>query len=153
MKKLVFALFVAAFVTLSTSVGYTANWQWIASNEKVGIFFDPSSIKFERAGESINENIIYVWWYMQFDDAYAQQRPFHGKAVKKLVQYSKINSDSQMITSIDAAMYDKDGDTIYRGSVGDKASRIIPGTYEDALANAVIDYTYKHREEILERSR
>ena len=89
---------------------------------------------------------------MQFDDTYAQQHPFRGKVIKRLVFYDKFELKDQVITHIDAVAYDRSGDTVDRGANG-KASRIIPGTKQETLMNAVASYAKKNREEIAERSR
>ena len=57
-----------------------------------------------------------------------------------------------MITHIDAVAYDQSGDSVDRGANG-KTSRIIPGTKQETLMNAIAGYSQKHREEIAERSR
>lgn len=153
MKKLFLSFLLAAFFSLAVAgTAAAANWVWVESDDRVGIFFDSASIKFEQKGESLNENIIYVWWYMQLDDTYAQQRPFRGKVLKRLVFYDKFDLKDQMITNIDAVAYGRNGDTVDRGADG-KTSRIIPGTKTETLMNAVAGYAQKHREEIAERSR
>ena len=153
MKKLFLSFLLAAFFSLMmVGTAAAANWVWVESDDRVGIFFDSASIKFEQKGESLDENVIYVWWYMQLDDAYAQHRPFRGKVIKRLVFYDKFDLKDQMITHIDAVAYDQSGDSVDRGANG-KTSRIIPGTKQEALMNAVASYAQKHREEIAERSR
>lgn len=153
MKKLFLSFLLTAFLSLAmVGTATAANWVWVESDDHVGIFFDSASIKFEQKGESLNENVIYVWWYMQLDDAYAQQRPFHGKVIKRLVFYDKFSLKDQMVSHIDAVAYDRNGDTVDRGANG-KTSRIIPGTKQETLMNAVAGYAQKHREEIKERSR
>lgn len=153
MKKLFLSFLLAALFSLTLAgTAAAANWVWVESDDRVGIFFDSASIKFEQKGESLNENVIYVWWYMQLDDAYAQQRPFHGRVIKRVVYYDKFDLKEQTITDIDAVIYDRDGNTADRGADG-KTSRIIPGTRQEILMNAVAVYAQKHREEIAERSR
>ena len=153
MKKLFLSFLLAAFFSLMmVGTAAAANWVWVDSDDHVGIFFDSASIKFEQKGESLDENVIYVWWYVQLDDAYAQQRPLHGKVIKRLVFYDKFDLKDQMITHIDTVAYDRNGDTVDRGANG-KTSRIIPGTRTETLMNAVTSYAQKHREEIAERSR
>ena len=153
MKKLFLSFLLAALFSLTLAgAAAAANWVWVESDDRVGIFFDSASIKFEQKGESLNENVIYVWWYMQLDDAYAQQRPFHGRVIKRVVYYDKFDLKEQTITDIDAVIYDRDGNTADRGADG-KTSRIIPGTRQEILMNAVAGYAQKHREEIKERSR
>lgn len=153
MKKLFLSFLLTALFSLTLAgTAAAANWVWVESDDRVGIFFDSASIKFEQKGESLNENVIYVWWYMQLDDAYAQQRPFHGKVIKRLVFYDKFSLKDQMVTHIDAVAYDRNGDTVDRGANG-KTSRIIPGTKQETLMNAVAGYAKKHREEIKEQSR
>jgi len=153
MKKLLASFLLAVFFVFAmAATAFAANWVWVESDDRVGIFFDSESVKFEHAGESINDNIIYVWWYMQFDDAYAQQRPFHGKVLKRLVFYDKFNLKDQTITHIDAVAYDRSGDTVDRGADG-KTSRIIPGTKQETLMNAVSNYAKKYKDEIDERTR
>lgn len=153
MKKLFLSFLLTAFLPLAmVGTATAANWVWVESDDRVGIFFDSTSIKFEQKGESLNENVIYVWWYMQLDDAFAQQRPFRGKVIKRLVFYDKFDLKDQMITHIDAVVYDRAGNTADRGADG-KTSRIIPGTMQEVLMNAVASYAQKHREEIAERSR
>lgn len=153
MKKLFLSFLLTTFLSLAVAgMATAANWVWVESDDRVGIFFDSTSIKFEQKGESLNENVIYVWWYMQLDDAYAQQRPFHGKVIKRLVFYDKFDLKDHMITHIDAVVYDRSGNTADRGADG-KTSRIIPGTMQEVLMNAVAGYAKKHREEIAERSR
>ena len=153
MKKLFLSFLLAALFSLTLAgTAAAANWVWVESDDRVGIFFDSASIKFEQKGESLNENVIYVWWYMQLDDAYAQQRTFHGRVIKRVVYYDKFDLKEQTITDIDAVIYDRDGNTADRGADG-KTSRIIPGTRQEILMNAVAVYAQKHREEIVERSR
>ena len=70
MKKLLASFLLAVFFVFAmAATAFAANWVWVESDDRVGIFFDSESVKFEHAGESINDNIIYVWWYMQFEDA------------------------------------------------------------------------------------
>lgn len=153
MKKLFLSFLLAAFFSLTMAGTATAaNWVWVDSDAKTGIFFDSASIKFERSGESINDDLIYVWWYMQLDEAAARQRPFRGKVVKRFVFYDKLDLNDRTITHIDAVAYDVNEDVIDRGADG-KTSRIIPGTKTETLMNAVAGYAQKHREEIAERSR
>lgn len=153
MKKLFLSFLLAAFFSLMmVGTAAAAHWVWVDSDDRVGIFFDSASIKFEQKGESLDEDVIYVWWYMQFDDAYAQTRPFRGKVIKRIVSYDKFDIKDQMITHIDVVAYDRSGDTVDRGSNG-KTSRIIPGTRQETLMNAVASYAKKNREEIAERSR
>lgn len=153
MKKLFLSFLLAAFFSLTMAgTAAAANWVWVESDDRVGIFFDSASMKFEQKGESLNENVIYVWWYMHFDDAFAQQRPFRGKIIKRLVFYDKFDLKDQMITHIDAVAYDRSGDTVDRGADG-KTSPIIPGTKQETLMNAVANYAKKHREEVADRSR
>lgn len=153
MKKLFLSFLLAAFFSLTMAgTAAAANWVWVDSDAKTGIFFDSASIKFERSGESINDDLIYVWWYMQLDEAAARQRPFRGKVVKRFVFYDKLDLNDRTITHIDAVAYDVNEDVIDRGADG-KTSRIIPGTKTETLMNAVASYAQKHREEIAERSR
>ncbi len=153
MKKLFLSCLLAVFFSLAMEgTAAAANWVWVDSDDRVGIFFDSASMKFEQKGESLDEDVIYVWWYMQFDDTYAQQHPFRGKVIKRLVFYDKFELKDQVITHIDAVAYDRSGDTVDRGANG-KASRIIPGTKQETLMNAVASYAKKNREEIAERSR
>lgn len=153
MKKLFLSFLLTAFLSLAVAGTATAaNWVWVDSDDRVGIFFDAASIKFEQKGESLDENVIYVWWYMQLDEAAARQRPFRGKVVKRFVFYDKLDLNDRTITHIDAVAYDVNEDVIDRGADG-KTSRIIPGTKQETLMNAVAGYAQKHREEIAERSR
>jgi len=153
MKKMFLSFLLASFFSLMmVGTAAAANWVWVDSDDRVGIFFDSASMKFEQKGESLDEDVIYVWWYMQFDDTYAQRHPFRGKVIKRLVFYDKFEIKDQVITHIDAVAYDRSGDTVDRGSNG-KTSRIIPGTKQETLMNAVASYAKKNREEIAERSR
>ena len=153
MKKLFLSFLLTAFLSLTMAgTAAAASWVWVDSDDRVGIFFDSASIKFEQKGESLDADVIYVWWYMQFDDAYAQTRPFRGKVIKRLVFYDKFDIKDQTITHIDAVAYDRSGNTVDRGADG-KTSRVIPGTKQETLMNAVASYAEKHREEIDERSR
>lgn len=153
MKKLILSWVLTVFLSVVLSgTASAANWVWVSSDEQTGMFFDSSSIKFERTGESINENIIYVWWYIQIDEAAAIHHPFRGKIVKRFVMYDKFDIRDQTVTDIDVVAYDKNEEVIDRGADG-KTVRVIPGTKKETLMNAVASYAEKHKEEIVERSR
>ena len=152
MKKLILSWVLTAFLSVMLAgTASAANWVWAGSDDKVGIFFDSSSIKFDRIGDLVNGDIACVWWYMVYDDAYAQSHPFMGKTLKKIVLYDKLHLEKRLIRNFDAIAYDENGDVIYRGH-HDKADRIIPGSHQDVLFNAVAKYIDEHLEEVKKRS-
>jgi hypothetical protein len=152
MKKLFLSFLLASFFSLTMAgTASAANWVWAGSDDKVGIFFDSSSIKFDRIGDLVNGDIACVWWYMVYDDAYAQSHPFMGKTLKKIVLYDKLHLEKRLIRNFDAIAYDENGDVIYRGN-HDKPVRIIPGSHQDVLFNAVARYIDEHLEEVKKRS-
>lgn len=67
-----------------------ANWQWVYSDEDVGLFFDTNSIKFQRIAKGgVDKNIIYVWARYVYGYTYAQKHPHNGQIVKMVVLYEK----------------------------------------------------------------
>ena len=151
MKTLFLSFLLTAFLSLATVGTASASWIWAGSDDKVGIYFKTESIEFEHKGNIINGNVIYVWWYMLYDDAYAQSHPFMGKTMKRIVIYDKLNLEKVMSKSLDVIAYDENGDVIYQGS-DDMARRIIPGSHQEVLFNAVAKYVNEHFEEISDRT-
>lgn len=151
MKKLFLSCLLAVFLSLAMAGTASASWIWAGSDDKVGIFFKPESVVFEHQGNLINGDVVYVWWYMLYDDAYAQSHPYMGKTLKKIVLYDKLNLEKVMSKNLDATAYDDHGDVIYRGS-DERPTRIIPGSHQEVLFNAVAKYVDEHLEEVNERT-
>ena len=151
MKKLFLSFLLAAFLSLSMTATASASWMWAGSDDKVGIFFKPESIEFEHKGSLINGDVVYVWWYMLYDDAYAQSHPFMGRTLKKVVTYDKLNLEKVMSKSLDIIAYDENGDVIYQGS-DEAVHRIIPGSHHEVLFNAVAKYVHEHFKEVSDRT-
>lgn len=151
MKKLFLSFLLTTFLSLAVAGTASASWIWAGSDDKVGIYFKPESIEFEHKGSLINGDVIYVWWYMLYDDAYAQSHPFMGKTMKRIVIYDKLNLEKVMSKNLDVIAYDENGDVIYQGS-DDMARRIIPGSHQEVLFNAVAKYVNEHFEEISDRT-
>ena len=124
MKKPLSLFLFIALCWLSMTATASASWMWAGSDDKVGIFFKPESIEFEHKGTLINGDVVYVWWYMLYDDAYAQSHPFMGRTLKKVVTYDKLNLEKVMSKSLDIIAYDENGDVIYQGS--DETVQVIP---------------------------
>ena len=151
MKKPLLLLLFIALCWLSMTATASAAWIWAGSDDKVGIFFKPESIEFEHKGSLINGDVVYVWWYMLYDDAYAQSHPFMGRTLKKVVTYDKLNLEKVMSKSLDIIAYDENGDVIYQGS-DEAVHRIIPGSHHEVLFNAVAKYVHEHFKEVSDRT-
>lgn len=152
MLKKQIILFASLFMLLFSSTASAANWQWVNSNENIGVFFDTESVKFSRIAKGgVDKNIIYFWSRYVRDDAYAQKYPYNGKLIKSMVLYHKLNISESTLTTLKVVAYDADGVVI------DTTNKIvtepvIPGTFSDLVCNAVKEYARIHAEEIADRS-
>ena len=151
MKKLLLSFFSVIFFSLTIVGTASASWVQAGSDDKVEIFFKPESVVFEHQGTLINGDVVYVWWYMLYDDDYAQNNPFMGKTLKKIVLYDKLNLEKVMSKNLDTIAYDENGDVIYRGA-DKKPRRIIPGSHQEVLFNAVEEYIAENFEEVSNRT-
>ena len=151
MKKLLASFFLAVFCSFAMTATTSASWIRAGSDDKADMFFKPESVVFEHNGSLINGDVVYVWWYMLYDDDYAQNHPLMGKPLKKIVLYDKLNLKKVMSKNLDATAYDDHGDVIYRGS-DERPTRIIPGSHQEVLFNAVAKYVDEHFEEVSDRT-
>lgn len=151
MKKLFASFLLAVFCSFAMTATTSASWIRAGSDDKVEMFFNPESVVFEHNGSLINGDVVYVWWYMLYDDDYAQNHPLMGKPLKKIVLYDKLNLKKVMSKNLDSIAYDNNGDVIYRGS-DERPTRIIPGSHHEVLFNAVEKYVDEHLEEVSDRT-
>lgn len=152
MLKKQIILFASLFMLLFSSTASAANWQWVNSNENLGIFFDTDSVKFSPIAKGgVDKNTIYVWSRYVYDDAYALEHPCNGKPPKSLVQYRKLNIKEDTITILQGIWYDSDGNVLSAANNAE-TSRVIPESCGDVMYKAIKEYARIHAEEITERS-
>ena len=151
MKKLLLSFLSGIFLLLAIEGTASASWIKAGEDDKVEIFFKPESIVFQHHGNLINGDVVYVWWYMLYDDEYAQDNQLMGRPLKKIVLYDMLNLEKVMSINLDATAYDENGDVIYRGA-DKKPRRIIPGSHQEVLFNAVADYIAENFEEVSNRT-
>lgn len=152
MLKKQIILFASLFMLLFSSTASAANWQWVDSNENIGVFFDTESVRFSRIDKGgIDKNIIYFWSRYVRDDAYSQKHPYNGKLIKFMVQYQKLNISEGTLTTLEVIGYDADGVMIDKINAI-ATEHVIPGTFGDLVCSAVKEYACIHSEEITERS-
>lgn len=129
-----------------------ANWQWVYSDEDVGLFFDTNSIKFQRIAKGgVDKNIIYVWARYVYGYTYAQKHPHNGQIVKMVVLYEKMDIGTDTVTDLERVFYNNNGDFIDALKKG-TVYHVVPGSYGDMLYSAIKEYARIHSEEITDRS-
>jgi len=152
MLKKQIILLISLLLLAFSSTAAAANWQWVASDENVGVFFDTESLRFGKIDKlGIDKNIVYVWWYMALDDAFSQKQPYNGEIVKKIVRYDKLNLNEQTITGLEVILRDTDGFILgQKNNTG--TEHIAPDSRAALMYSAVKEYARIHAEEITERS-
>jgi len=152
MLKKQIVLFISLILLAFSSTADAANWQWVNSNESIGVFFDTESVRFARIDKGgIDKNIIYFWSRYVRDDAYSQKHPYNGKLIKFMVQYQKLNISEGTLSTLEVIGYDADGVMIDKTNAV-ATEHVIPGTFGDLVCSAVKEYARIHTEEITERS-
>jgi len=149
-KQIIFLISLLLLAFSSTAAA--ANWQWVDSNENIGVFFDTESLRFSRITKGgVDKNIIYFWSRYVCDDAYAQKHPYNGKFIKYRLQYQKLNISEETIATLEVISYDANEEIITKTS-NVATDRVVPGTFFDTVCSAVKEYARIHAEEITDRS-
>lgn len=157
MKRLVFSLFVAAFVALSTSVGYAANWQWVNSNDEIGYFFDTETIRYElKTNGAVDAKKITFWEKQVFTQTAVEKMTtnMNDQSLKTLsyVLCSKtFNLIERSYTTHEMIFYDHDGYIMWR-SKKEGTEHITPDSLGEEVFIAVSDYAHRHYDELIEHT-
>ena len=125
MLKKQIILFASLFMLLFSNTAAAANWQWVASDENVGVFFDTESLRFGKIDKlGIDKNIV---------------------------RYDKLNLNEQTITGLEVILRDTDGFILgQKNNTG--TEHIAPDSRAALMYSAVKEYARIHAEEITERS-
>ena len=157
MKKLVFSLLIAAFVALSTSVGYTANWQWIGSDDEIGCFFDIDTIRYASSKSGVDESRIVCWEKLVYtqkgaDDmsSLVKDSRLHDLDYSLELKIYSIPDHSFILRSMTG--YDHNGKILYDYTY-DKFFLIKPDSRAEYIFETVRDYARRHHDELIERTR
>lgn len=159
MKKFVFSLFVAVFVALSTSVGYAANWKWIASSDTHGYFFDTESIRYgitlsyKTMRDELDTRRIAYWLKVVYtDESSAEFAQIVGNDLYRSITYSiasqNISIPNNSITTHSITFYDKDG-KIIDAYKKDFFEEIIPDSYGYTISETIRNYAKEHHDEVV----
>ena len=159
MKKKVLSLLIAAFVVLSSSISYAANWQWVLSDDEYGYFFDTETIHFgvklnsvSPIKKSIDKNKILFW-----EKIFFTQKGANSVAISfKDVRFQSLDHClSQMTYSIPdrtttyhlLVFYDKDGNIIEEARK-EHTEKILPDSNGEHVFNIICLYTKNHDLEV-----
>lgn len=152
MLKKQIVLLISLLLLAFSSTAAAANWQWVNSNENIGVFFDTESVRFSRIDKGgVDKNIIYFWSRYVCDDAYAQKHPYNGKFIKYRLQYQKLDISEETIATLEVISYDANEEIITKTS-NVATDHVVPGTFFDTVCGAVKEYARIHTEEITEHS-
>jgi len=152
MLKKQIVLLISLILLAFSSTADAANWQWVNSNENIGVFFDTESVRFSRIDKGcVDKNIIYFWSRYVCDDAYAQKHPYNGKFIKYRLQYQKLDISEETIATLEVISYDATEEIIDKTNAV-ATDHVVPGTFFDTVCSAVKEYAHIHAEEITERS-
>ena len=156
MKRLVFSLFVAAFVALSTSVGYAANWKWVTSNDEVGYFFDTETIRYRLSKSDIDETEIVCWGKAVYTQKgadlmanQAEEPRLHGLDCVIVLKYYSLPRHSYILRHI--AFFDRNGNIIHSLDYN-KEIPIVPDSKEEYIFNSIRDYARRHHDELIDHT-
>jgi hypothetical protein len=149
MRKLL--LTVLALVMLSSSC-LAANWEWIASDEKIGMFYDKDSIVFDMSKDKItNRDKCYVWVKIVYDKAFAQKR-FKDNTAASLEHWGFDLANNQMLEG-ERIYYDDSGLPIEKIKGAQKWVGVVPDTFAEAVKEKILRHVKVHTEEIEQRTR
>lgn len=159
MKKHVFSLLIAAFVALSTSVGYAFTWKWVYSDEYEGLFFDIDKIRFEldysdqNTPPKIDPYRITVWEKTVVTQAGANRLSELTKdnrlsKLDHILSLETFSVSNRTITIHTRDYYDRDGNFI-RSSDQGQTYKIDYGTWTSKLLTDILEYTITHRDELI----
>jgi hypothetical protein len=149
MRKLLLTVF--ALVLMSASC-FAANWEWIGSDEKIGVFYDKDSIVFDMSKDKItNRDKCFVWVKLVYDKAFAQKR-FKDNTAASLEHWGFDLANNQMLEG-ERLYYDDSGQLIEKIKSTQKWADVIPDTYGEAVKEKVQQHVRAHEEEIEQRTR
>lgn len=147
MRKMLLTLVI--LLVMSTSC-LAANWEWIGSDADTGLFFDTSTITFEKHKQTINRDKVYVWVRIVYDKEYARKQG--NENVSYVVSKSCIDFANNKISSGKSYLYSENGRLIDT-TPPMKAEDIIPNSKGEIIAEAVDKYIRNRTEEIEQRTR
>lgn len=160
MKKQVFSLLIAAFVALSTSVGYAANWKWIESDERFGFFVDTDTIHYElypgfgNEPRKIDTSKVSFWLktYITPEAANAMAEALNNhqlRDVSYIISYNTISFTDKTMTKNDATVYGNNNYAIPTSDHGEKRTyTITPDTSGEMIFLFIKSYAKEHSAEL-----
>jgi hypothetical protein len=149
MRKLLLTVF--ALVLMSASC-FAANWEWIGSDENLGVFYDTDSVRFAMSRESqiVNRDRFWVWVKFVYDEGYAARRGF-PRGVKYCMTKLWLDTKQFRVCEERKLFYDT-SNSLVASRMG-KWEDIIPGSAGEVIMKHIEKYVRAHEEEIEQRTR
>ena len=151
MRKLVMVLLMLVAMTTTCMA---ASWEWVGSDEKIGMFYDTSSITFSISPNKqiVSRDRVWVWVKYVFDESFAEQ-VLKNRNIK--FQICKVGYDFSQNKTFDSKVisYHKDGHVLKEEPGKRSWVDIYPESVADCIKNAVEKYARAHTEEIEQRTR
>lgn len=150
--------FVAVYFILSTGVAFAANWQWIASDDLYGIFFDTDTIRYLSTPDSpIDETTIICWEKCIHTQkaadkiATAMEDP-SLRNLKYTIELKAYSLSERRYIIIKIAGYGYDGKLLFEIDGSKKPLLIYPDSRAETLYKSIRDYASRHHDELVEHT-
>lgn len=159
-SKIVFSLFIAALVALSTNVGYAENWKWINSNEILGFSVDTDTIHYElypslgNERKKLDTSKVTYWLKIYFtpDSANAMAETFNNPLLQNIafmISHETISFQDRTKTVHELILYDTNGYVIPSSEPSKKpVNPIEPGTTSETIFMFIKAYAKEHNAEL-----
>jgi len=162
MKKQVFSLLIAAFVVLSSSISYAANWILVYGNDEIKFYFDADSICYGlKFSESENDYIIdstKISYYEKgvfsqdiasANDDYDNTIP--GMNINSWIFSKTVSLDAKSFVYNNYRGYDINGKLVYHRNKKIK-SDFSPNSIESGILTTVIEYAHRHHDKVVDNT-
>ncbi|MFC2343378.1 MAG: hypothetical protein ACFNWW_05775 [Negativicutes bacterium] len=160
MKKIVFSLFIAALVALSTNIGYAANWKWITSDGILGFFVDTDTIHYElypslgNEREKIDTSKVTYWLKIYFPPESAKKMAEVSnnpllRNMAFMTAHETISFQDRTNIVHELILYDTNGYVIPSSKPNKKpVNPIEPGTTSETIFMFMKAYAKEHSAEL-----
>ena len=129
-----------------------ASWEWICSTSSIGLFYDKTSIVFDKSANQItNRDKCYVWVKIVYDKSFAQKR-FKDSTSFSIEHWGFDLTNNQMSEG-EKLYYDDNGQLLDRTASTQKWEAIVPDSFAEAVKVKVEKDARAHTEEIEQRTR
>lgn len=155
-SRIVCCVMVVLIIVLGTyNTALAADWVWISSNARYGLFFDAATMKYHKTDDgNINRDYIDVWWKMIIDEAFAAKKArFNNKIIRVQTYHVRYDLSKNTVRMLASASYDKELGLIFQCEYDDsKYETVFPDSVAGATLSGIVKYAKTHDAKIIRQT-